>query len=427
MVYNVGWIKIGRVCVSVVKLLYVTQFYKPEAIAAAFRAAEHARIWHSAGVEVTVFTGYPNYPKGEIFPGYTPKLLTEEDDNGIRLLRSKLTARPNTSLVRRLQNAGSFFVYGLINMLFRSKTIGRDYDVVLGTSGIVFAALLGWIYAAIHKIPFIFELRDITYKQLQATGKSPRSLSVKMMRSLELFLCRRAKQVVVVTEGFKQVLTEDGIDEKKIHVITNGMDRIAATTHPDPQHFTLSYFGTLGVSQNIPDTFSYAQTIARHCPDFEYLLIGEGAQRQQILSRIGSEHYIRLLSGMDAQALEAYYALTGLSVVTLKKSEHFRYTLPSKLFQIMGRGIAVLFIGPEGEASDIVRRHNAGLVLTGTQEENNALLEQFFSQPDWRQQLRQMGRNGAEVVAQRYTRDLCAQGYLNLFQKLVKPCKTIKN
>lgn len=401
------------------KLLYVTQFYKPEAIAASFRATEHARLWQDAGVEVTVFTGYPNYPKGAIFPGYEAKLLTEENDGGIRLLRSKLTAKPNTSLLRRLQNAGSFFFFGLVNMLFRSKKIGRDYDVVLGTSGIVFAALLGWLYAAIHRIPFVFELRDITYKQMQATGRSANSLCVKMMRFLELFLCRKAKRVVVVTEGFQKVLIDEGIPQEKLHVITNGVDVSSNAPRPTPDTFTLSYFGTLGVSQNIPGTFSYAQAIARHCPNFEYLLIGEGAQRQQIADSLGSRPFIRMLPGMDSDALETYYSLTELSVVTLKKSENFRSTLPSKLFQIMGRGIAVLFIGPDGEAADIVRQNNTGLVLTGTEKEDNALLEQFFSQPDWRERLRQMGENGAELVRRKYTRTSCAQRYLTLLQKLV--------
>lgn len=407
---------------SVMKLLYVSQFYQPEAIAAAFRASEHARIWQHEGVDVTVFTGYPNYPTGKIFDGYTPKLLTEDRLDGIRVLRSKLTAVPNTNLWNRLRNALSFFFYGFINLVFRSKKIGKGFDLVLGTSGIIFAALLGWIYAALHKIPFVFELRDITYLQLQATGKSKKSFSVKAMRSLELFLCRRATKVVVVTQGFRDVLEAEGIDPGKICVVTNGVD-VEPTLRTEQEQFTLSYFGTLGVSQNIPDTFPLAMKIAEHCPEFEYLIIGEGAHREQIKESIPALSPIRMLPGMDAEELEDYYRLTELSVVTLKKNDAFRYTLPSKLFQIMGRGIAVLFIGPEGEAAQIIRGNRAGIALTGTPEEDLAVLDSFFSAPDWREQLRLMGGNGADAVVRHYTRSGCARRLLSHLEELVMPCE----
>ena len=47
---------------SGLRILYFSQFYPPESIAGAFRAAEHAEAWVERGAEVTVFTGWPNYP-----------------------------------------------------------------------------------------------------------------------------------------------------------------------------------------------------------------------------------------------------------------------------------------------------------------------------------------------------------------------------
>ena len=402
------------------KLLYVTQFYKPEAIASAFRAAEHAVHWVKAGVDVTVFTGYPHYPSGVLFPGYRVRLLSEEKEGNVRILRSKLTVCPNSSFFRRIRSALSFFFYGFINLFFRPGKVGRKYDLVLGTSGIVFAALLAWIYAAAHRVPFVFELRDLTWQQLMATGHAPDSLQVRMMRALELFLCRRAKAVVTVTEGFRATLAEEGIPTEKIHVVTNGVDLPVPTQrHSGP--FTLSYFGTLGVSQNLPGTMPLARVFQSHCPDFEYLIIGEGAQKihlQALLDK-GNLPFVRLLPGMDAATLEPYYAETELAVVTLKKDPNFRHTLPSKLFQNMGRGIAVLFIGPEGEAARLVRDCDAGLALTGTPEEDEAALRVFLSKPGWQQQLIQMGENGRRVVAHHYTRAACAEKMHTIFQNVV--------
>ncbi len=399
------------------KILYFSQFYKPEFIAASFRAEENARAWVKMGHEVTVFTGYPNYPKGEIFPGYDVKGISLEEIDGVKVVRSKISASPNRTMGGRLKSALTFFFWGLFNTMFRGKKIGKGYDVVLGTSGIIFTALLGWLYAFFRRIPFVFELRDISWLQLQVGGKSPKSLSVKVMRFLELFLCHRAKQVVVVTQGFRDVLTENGIPQEKIAVVTNGVDA-TAVPHCSDEGFTLSYFGTLGVSQDIMATFPYAKILLEHCPGFTYLLIGDGAQAQQIAAGAQAHPYVRLLPGMAADALEQHYHHTQLSVVTLKKDDGFRHTLPSKLFQIMGRGIAVLFIGPEGEAARLVRQYNAGIALTGSVQEDLEALEKLASQADFLEQLAQMGKNGAQAVQAHYNRTKLAQGYAELLEKV---------
>lgn len=401
------------------KIVYFSQFYTPESIAPSFRATENSKIWSDLGHEVTVFTGYPNYPTGKIFDGYTPKLLSEENISGVRVLRSKLVAKPNTSISKRLKNALSYFVFGLVNVNFNKKIIGKEYDVVLGTSGVIFNALLAHLYAKKNKLPFVFEIRDITYVQMQATGKKKNSLAVKTMKWLELYLSRAADRVVVVTNGFKKTLIEEGIPEEKIDVITNGVDvnKCNDVYSPDKK-LVMSYFGTLGISQNIANTFEYGQTIAEHINDFEYLIIGEGAQKNDIEEKIKhtKSEFIHMLPGMTSEELEGYYYDTQLSVITLNKSDNFKYTLPSKLFQIMGRGIASLFIGPDGEAADIIRKYKAGIALTGTKEQDLKQLSTFFENPDWRNALQEMGENGYKAVETHYSRRKLAEDYITILQ-----------
>ncbi|MGI6106217.1 MAG: glycosyltransferase [Raoultibacter sp.] len=181
------------------KVLYISQFYEPESIAAAFRATEHSREWTSAGADVTVFTGYPNYPTGKIFDAYNVELLSESELEGVRLLRSKLVAKPNTSFINRVENGLSFLWYGLVNLRTNRNKIESDYDCVLATSGTVFAGYLGYKFARSLKKPFVIEFRDITYSQLVATGTTKKSVKYRLMKRLELFLANRAKQVIVVT------------------------------------------------------------------------------------------------------------------------------------------------------------------------------------------------------------------------------------
>ncbi len=407
------------------KIILFSQFYKPERIAAAFRASEHAQIWANEKAQVTVFTGYPNYPEGRIFAGYNVELLKEINDDGcgIRILRSKLVAKPNTTIVKRVINAFSFMFFGIVNILFNSKKIGKEYNVVIATSGTIFAAFLGWLFAKKIKRPYVLEIRDITFRQLMATGAKENSFKVKIMKRLELFLCRKAQKIVVVTHGFKKVLCQNRIADKKIEVITNGVDiqKVSPAVHNnETDKFMISYFGTLGISQNIHETLKYAHEIKRLIGAIEYLIIGEGAQKSLLEQEIikTDNNYVRIFPGMNPGNLEPYYQQSKMCLVVLNKSDNFQYTIPSKLFQIMGHGRAVLFIGPAGEAADIVDRYHIGLTLTGSFEEDCSKIKMFFGNPDYLKQLEIMGNNGRETISKKYLRDNLARRYLTLLREV---------
>ena len=151
------------------RILYFSQFYKPENIAASFRATEHSRIWVRESHDVTVFTGWPNYPVGRLFDGYEMKPLVEELIDGVRVFRSASKIQPNTSFAKRIESGVSFIANGLKN-LGKKSPVGSNYDVVLVTCGTVFAAWLGVHYAKKCRLPLVVEFRDLTYKQMLATG-----------------------------------------------------------------------------------------------------------------------------------------------------------------------------------------------------------------------------------------------------------------
>jgi glycosyltransferase involved in cell wall biosynthesis len=401
-----------------INLIYFSQLFPPERTAAAFRCYENAKAWVREGIEVTVFTGYPNYPLGEIFDGYNVKLFEEEKMGDIRVLRNKIVAKPNTNFFRRIVNMVSFFLYGCWNIYVNGCKIGKEFDVVLGTSGPIFAALLGYLFAHRHHIPFVMEVRDITYLQLVATGKRENSLGVRLMKRLEIFLCRKADLVVCVTQGFKTILTREcDIAPDRIKVILNGVDvEDHGVREISSSRLVLSYFGTLGISQNVVDTLQYAEVIRQYVPDFKYLIIGEGAQASTVRQVCGKKAFVEILRGISPEKLEPYYSDTVLSVVVLRKVNEFRCTIPSKLFQTMGRGIAVLYIGPEGEAAEIVRQCGAGIALTKSVEEDLKDLRAFFSQSDWSSKLREMGHNGRKAVSAQYSRKKLSNEYL-IFMK----------
>ena len=342
---------------------------------------------------------------GEIFDGYEVEMLQESSLKGVRLLRSKLVAKPNMSFINRIENGLSFLWYGWRNLHKNKGVIGSDYDVVLATSGTVFAGYLGYRYAKKMKRPFVIEYRDLTYSQLLATGSSERSMKYRGMKWLELMMARKASRVVVLTNSFKATLVEDGIAANKISVVPNGADIVDC--EPNKQStLTFGYFGTMGWSQVIPETIQVFKALNGIVSGFKYLLVGEGAARDLVEEEAAKPEndFVELLHGMPKDELEKYYATLDLSVVSLRRSEAFSGTIPSKIFQSWARGIPVLFVGPDGEAASLIRDFGLGLTLCGSDDENEESLASFFSNPEWRSVLDGMGAKAKQVMRENFTR-----------------------
>ena len=65
------------------KILVICQYYYPEP----FRIADICEELVKKGDEVTVITGIPNYPMGEIYEGYKGKEKLDEVINGVKVHR----------------------------------------------------------------------------------------------------------------------------------------------------------------------------------------------------------------------------------------------------------------------------------------------------------------------------------------------------
>lgn len=392
-------------------ILLVTQFYTPEHNAGAFRAADHAREWTARGHRVTVLTGWPHYPKGELFEGYSMTSFAEEHIDGVRVLRSRVVARPLTSSMRRIQNGVGFLTFGVANVLFRRSQFAGPFDVVVASSGTVFAGWLGWVCAKVLGAPLVVEYRDLAFEQMVATGSRPEGFGVRLMRLCEVGLAKRAQHVVVLTNGFRSVLAREGIDPSNVSVVPNGADPRPRQDCPARDGLVFGYFGTMGISQNVPSTLRLAVVASEASrQNIRYMLIGDGAARETVKSALsdGSYSFAQLMDGIPQEELEPYYDLCHMTVVSLKKSRRFEATVPSKIFQSFARGVPVLFSGPDGEAARIIRDAGAGVVLTGTYEEDEESLRHFFSSDTWRDDIEAMGVRALETLEKKYSRSMLA-------------------
>src|SRR5947207_4326109 len=150
------------------KILYISQYFPPEMGAPAARVSELSHHWAATGHDVTVLTGFPNHPDGELRPEYRKRfrrLVFREYAENVNVVRSWLLPFPNRKAYERMLNYGSFCLSAGITGSFLSRP-----DVVIATSPQLLVGLSGWWVAKIKRVPFVLEVRDLWPESLAAVG-----------------------------------------------------------------------------------------------------------------------------------------------------------------------------------------------------------------------------------------------------------------
>ncbi|MDH5601998.1 MAG: glycosyltransferase family 4 protein [Gammaproteobacteria bacterium] len=350
-------------------ILFLTDNFPPEGNAPASRTYEHAKEWIKSGHKVTVITCAPNFPEGKVFKGYKNSWYTKEVITGIEVRRVKTYITSNEGFVKRILDYQSFMFTSFIASFFVKKI-----DVIVATSPQFFTACSGWAVSLFRRRPFVFELRDIWPASITAVGAMKDSYLIKFLEKIELFLYKRASMIISVTNSFKNELINRGVDGNKIKVVLNGVDLSQYEPLGKDQafvekynlkgKFVAGYIGTHGMAHSL-ETLVEAAEILKDNQKVVFLFAGGGAAYENIrvLANAKNLDNVRFLGRVEKQIMPKIWSLCDISIVHLKNTPLFRSVIPSKIFESMGMGLPILIGQPLGEATDIIKMTQCGMVF----------------------------------------------------------------
>lgn len=402
------------------KILFLTDNFYPEVNAPASRTYEHAREWVKTGHEVTVITCVPNFPKGKVFDGYKNKLWQKEVIDGIEVIRVWSYIAANKGFVRRTLDFISFSVTSFLAGLFVKA------DVIVATSPQFFTALSGRTLSFWKRVPWIMEVRDLWPESIKTVGAMKDNLFIRYFEWEEMRCYRSAKTIVVVTDSFKRTLTARGIDEAKIKVVKNGVDKDMFKPVPKDEALIgelglegkkiIGYIGTHGMAHKLDFILDCARNMQGR-NDFHFLFIGAGAEREALLAKKEREGItnVTMLDSVPKDQVVRYISILDLSLINLRKSELFKTVIPSKMFENAGMQIPII-MGVQGEAQEMLEEYGAGLCFEPENEEDfNAKLQQLLSDPD----LYERCRTGGAEMSRDYDRKALADKMLECMMDTV--------
>ena len=357
---------------TTLKIGLLTQWYSPEP-GPAIVPGVLARALALRGHDVTVVTGFPNYPTGRVADGYQiSRRLDIEADDGVRVRRVALYSSHDRSLGRRALNYGSFAVSATLSgvRLLREMDACWVYNSP-ATIGLPSAAV-----SALGGPPHLMHVMDLWPDSVGFSGfgflAHPRLYDLAE-RGLEKW-CRwtyqRAAAIACISESVVDELESRGVERRKLHHIPvwtdeeiffpRERDGDLARLLGAGDDFTLLYAGSLGDAQGLDGLLEVCARLS-DLQGFRCLIAGSGIAESRLrwkAAKLGLTN-TTFLGRWPPDAMGGLLSVGDLHVVSLSDDPLSAMTMPSKLPAILASGRAVVAVAA-GETATIVERAVAG-------------------------------------------------------------------
>lgn len=382
------------------RLLIITQYFWPES----FIINDLAIHLKHQGHNVTVLTGKPNYPDGDVFEGYTEKGVEHESYQGlIDVFRVPLRSRKSASFRNLVLNYLSFVLSGL--RYFPRLVRDKNYEAIL-----VFAP--SPITAAIPAISLKWSknahlaiwVQDLWPESLSATGHVKNPLLLKSVGWLVKGIYYFADTLLIQSRAFYGPVSQLA-NPDKIKYYPNSIDSSSEVNEQASPlsnellellkiNFCLVFAGNIGKAQAV-ETLVEAAKHLKDKKNIKIVLVGSGSMQEWV--RQQKQQYdldnLILTGRFPVSQMPLIYKHAEALLVTLRDEKIFSYTIPSKVQSYMSSGRPII-ASINGEAARIITEAGAG--LTCPAEDSEALvatISQFYNMnPSERDKYGQQGR-----------------------------------
>jgi glycosyltransferase involved in cell wall biosynthesis len=410
------------------RLRILTHYYPPEVGAPQVRLAALAQGLARAGAEVTVHTGFPHYPDGEIKPPYRNRPLRVERVDGVRILRSWVYAAPNRGFARRLANHAS-----LATAALAAAPAGGPADVLLVETPPLLLAGAAIAYARAKRARLVLNVADLWPDSAVEMGTLESQRAIAAARQVERSAYRSATAIACPTEGIYATLRERPESAAKAALMRPAVDlarfdpaAAGLCGAPAPSKSAAAngsgeaggsaplrvlYAGTVGLAHGLGTLLDAAAELERRAerpgdeetPHLAVTIAGDGAEAPALRARLAAEGpaAVRMLGAVAAERIPPLYAESDVAVVMLRDLPIFEGALPTKLLEAMAAGRPVV-LAARGEAARLVETERCGVVVPP--EDPRALAEALTALAADPPRRAAMGAAGRRAAEQRFGR-----------------------
>lgn len=398
------------------RVLILSQYFWPET----FRITEVAIALRDAGCEVSVLTGQPNYPDGEIFEGYSSWSSLIQKYQGLEVFRVPIVPRGRGSALRLILNYLSFVFSAGILGSWALRYRSFDAILVFAPSPILQAIPAIWL-ARLKCAALLTWVQDLWPESLSATGFVKNEAILELVAKVVRWIYRKNDCLLVQSEAFVGPVRQmSGLTPVLYHPNPGDIPSGAAEKLDSPIElgtgFNVVFTGNLGTVQAL-DTVLEAAMLLQMERDITFVLVGSGSRSDWLeseIARLGLKN-VRLTGRFPPSAMSAIMGQASVLLVSLVRSPIMAQTVPSKVQAYLAAGKPII-AALDGEGARIVNAAGAG--VTCPAENAEALADAVMQLRDMPVDAReQMGVNALNYYHQNFEPRMLAKRLLQILNE----------
>ena len=350
------------------KILLVTQYFYPEN----FKGNDIAFEMQKKGHEVTVLTGIPNYPKGKFFNGYGYFKRRRETVNGVKVIRTFLIPRGNSTAIPLMVNYFTWFIFASFYAVYLALSKKFDKIIVQQLSPVMMG-LPAVVVKKIQKVPVYFWVLDLWPESLESAGGIKNKKILGFFESMVKFLYRNSDKILISSKGFKQSILKKGNFEDKIIYFPNWAEKSINESKQNveinlpkfPSGFNILFAGNVGVAQDLVNAIKAMEIVLKQNKKINFLILGDGRDRKRLEKLVlekNIEKNIHFFGKYPIETMSYFFSKADCMFVSLKNEPIFSLSLPAKVQAYMSVGKPIISM-MNGEGYNIINEADCGFAV----------------------------------------------------------------
>jgi glycosyltransferase involved in cell wall biosynthesis len=347
------------------RLFYIAQYFTPEPY---LKDINFIKDLKKKGWDIVVITGYPNYPKGEIYTDYKNKLFEIEIIEEIKVIRTYTYANHSLNIYKRVLNYLCFGVFASLAILKFGKK--KSFYYILQSSP--FVIFLVWTIKIFKKnSKTLLDIQDVFPENIRVSGIIKQNWLINIFDFfLDNFYYSFLDYFITVSYSFNKIIQKKGIANTKILTLYNWsmvekskFDYEKKYEYPG-NFYNIVYAGNIGVHQGLSLLIEAYRILQEKLPLIRFQFFGDGTDFEILKEKLELENIKNVILHGRVPSEEIYKYLDGSDCLFLHLISEpiYESIIPSKLQAYIEVGKPILG-GVHGEAADLITINDLGVVF----------------------------------------------------------------
>ena len=389
------------------KVTVVGIYYAPDSTGIAPYTTDLCETLAANGASVHAIVGVPHYPQWKVDSGYRKGLRYREVRNGVRLTRIRHFVPRRQDILRR----------GLYELTFGAgaavASSGDNPDLVVGVTPNLAGAAAAGRLARRQDVPLGLIVQDLVGLGARQSGIRGGAGVADRIARVEASVLRRADQIGVITEAFRQPLLDSGVEPGRVNLIPNYVRVTPSTADRRTARRLLGWpidrsialhAGNMGLKQGLHTVVEAARLADQAMPPVSFVMLGDGSTRRNLERLAVGIDSIRFVDPLPDEVFPLALAAADCLLIN-ERSSVVDMSMPSKLTSYLTAGRPVVAAtAPTGATARELLSSGAGvLVRPGNPHELLRAVQILLQDGEAASALGRAGRSYAEAWLSRDT------------------------